>query len=424
MSWYDEMLSRSKTQVKDIPELVEQLVKMEKLKKDCVVPLDQMKFSLDEAEQFRGGDSSPKVPTLHLSIQEKDEKGNPKGDPATYPIEPQALTYVSKTLDIPKQYLDRMIYSLPELAVESTNEWLNHMNEKRKGQTRFIRLMEGWVRGFLSPRFRALDHLALVTQIVQVVTGQDGESGKAEPWARGARSVNWSLTPSNLHLCLVNPAIWVDLENLDKGVQTDSPDDAEVMRRVFRKGLANDTTDWTDSVVYPSVRASNSETGFGGLYLTPGLCEGFCINLNYYGTQLKKYHVGKEMEAGEYSAKTYEKMNEVIFAQAGDVTRQMFEPENFLIHCKKFKQLETVTVTNITDAVDNIVKIPGLTEGLRDDILAKYAGYKQVRKSETDNLFNLNSALTDVAKSVDADTAVILQDLSGTMVQQKRLVLA
>jgi hypothetical protein len=130
------------------------------------------------------------------------------------------------------------------------------------------------------------------------------------------------------------------------------------------------------------------------------------------------------MEAGEYSAKTYEKMNEVIFAQAGDVTRQMFEPENFLIHCKKFKQLETVTVTNITDAVDNIVKIPGLTEGLRDDILAKYAGYKQVRKSETDNLFNLNSALTDVAKSVDADTAVILQDLSGTMVQQKRLVLA
>ncbi len=257
-----------------------------------------------------------------------------------------------------------------------------------------------------------------------MIVGQDGSEGAEAPHARGARCLTYHISDKRMDVCLVNPAIYVDLEKLDDGIHvTENITPEEVMRRMFRRGLANDTTDWTDTVVYPSGRMSNSETGHGGVEVHTSLCEGFCINLLEYGQNLNRRHIGKQLEIDDItSQETYKKYLEAFFSDMADVFRNTFEPERFLNQCRRFKGLQEIKI-NITEAVDTIVKMPGLTDELRDDILAKYGGYKARRGAAEDNLFDLNRAVTDVANGQDRDTAVALQQLGGDMLEKKEKAL-
>jgi len=330
-----------------------------------------------------------------------------------YRIEEQTHGQLAGKTGVPKAYYDKMKLDAPELLAENLNHWL-HQSKK----THLVRLMDDAVRAFLSDRYRPINHLDLVTVAMQVLCGMDGQAGEAKPHARGARCMSWDLTPTMLDVRFVNPAIWVDLEKLDEGlhIDTDLTDD-EIEKRIMRRGLAVDRTDWSDTTVYPSALLYNSETGHGGLGIEPGLMEGLCINFNWYGKSLEQRHLGKTLEMDDmFSSETYKKMNAVVFSKAADTFRSVFEPEQFLVSCRRFAGLKEVEI-DVKDAVDNIVELPGMTEGLRDDIMQTYLLYKSHGKRKHDNLFDLNRAVTEVAQKVEnPEQALALEQLGGELI--------
>ena len=336
--------------------------------------------------------------------------------PRVYGIQEQVHTQLAAKTGIPKSYYDRMLEQARPLLTDNINHWLQHKDAEKRY---LVRTIDNEVRALLSNRYRPISHLDLLTIGVQVITGQDGDAGTEKPWARGARCLNWQLSPTNLDVRLFNPNIHVDLNNIDRGVTTDETTQEETVDRIFRRGLANDRTDWGNAVVYPSALIRNSETGHGMIHIEPGLMEGLCTNFNWYGKSLQQRHLGRSLDMeDDLSSETYRKMNAVIFSKAADILRGVFDPQRFLETCKRFKGLQDVEI-NLKEAVDNIVGLPGMTEDLRDDILSKYGAYKANGGRKHDNLFDLNRAVTEVAQSVtDQDRALALEQLGGEFIER------
>ncbi len=377
--------------------------------KENIVDLPELAKRLQE-QNARCKDLLAKASVCDIVVDGKQPFFKVNG--RAYRIEDQTHGQIAGKMGIPKSYYDKMYGEAPGLLADNVNHWL-HLSPK----THLVRLMDDGVRAFLSDKYRPINHLDLVTVAMQVMCGLDGKAGDAKPYARGARCLSWDLTPTHMNVRFVNPAIWVDLEKLDEGVHIDGDlSEEEVNKRIMRRGLAVDRTDWSNSTVYPSGLLDNSETGHGGLNIEPGLMEGLCINFNWYGKSLEQRHLGRTLEMDDmFSTETYKKMNAVVFAKSADIFRSVFDPQQFLITCKRFAGLKEVEI-DVKDAVDNIVELPGMTEGLRDDIMTTYLLYKSHGKRKHDNLFDLNRAVTEVAQKVGPEQSLALEQLGGELI--------
>lgn len=119
----------------------------------------------------------------------------------------------------------------------------------------------------------------------------------------------------------------------------------------------------------------------------------------------------------ELSPETYRKMNAVVFSKVADVLRSVFDPERFLAACRRFKGLERIEV-NVKEAVDQIVQFAGMTEELRDEILAAYRPLVDGR----DTLLDVQRAVTHVAVKLHNETqhdkAFALEDVGGLLIEK------
>lgn len=395
----------------DIPELVGRLRDEKARQKDVLAS------QLDVKMNFEGvmvvGESGP-VEREEIYLHAGEHK---------FGVMEQAHGQVALKMGIPKTYYDRMkggATTDKALLCNNVNHWLKRESKKK----RLIRTIDGQVRAFLGSRYRPVSHLDLVTQAVMVVTGQEDQSViKDQPWAQGARCFSWMLNPMNLDVSFVNPRISVDLNNLDKGVDL-SDVDPEDIKDVGHGGHA-----WLNKGgdghgrVFPAVRIRNSETGHGGLYVTGGLYEQICDNTAHFGSEMSQIHMGRELtEAELWSPDTNRRINEVIFGKVRDVMRNAFQPELLLAWAKRFKGLEDVQVHDVKDAVEHLVEISGMNEGVRDDILAAYHAMTPARN----NLFDVQRAVTGAAhaqRENRPDTAASLEDLGGLIIEKGAKIL-
>jgi hypothetical protein len=396
-------MARTNRVLRDIPALVEILRDQKARTSDVVAPRGKLEFLNDTV---RVDDRT--TTELVLRVVSKDY------EPKTYRIQPQVHGQFASRFEIPKKYYDRMNAEARNLLVENLEVWRKHSAKEKN----LVRLIDDQVRGFVGSRYRPISHLDLVTTAVQVITGADAGSKEAEPWGLGARCFDWGISPTNLRIGFVNPCLQVDLNNLDRGVV--QVPEAEAMKvfneggdHSFRKAGGGDI----EHPMFPCAFIKNSETGHGGLNVQGGLYESVCDNTCAVGTDFVRRHIGRDLEEGDfYTSKTYEKLNTAIYAKVADCIRNVFDPELLLSNARKMKGLEEEEA-DIKTAVDSIVKLPGMTEDLRDDILSSYQPLKQGKKT----LLDVQRAVTAAAhgrREAEPEKAEALEALGGAIVER------
>lgn len=401
--------------LRDIPELVSTLREQSKRLRDFVVPHGKMTFGTDEKK-------------LVLTVQGKD------GQREALDIQDQVHRQFGERFQVPMNYYSRMREEAPQLLATNLNHWRAQGEEDKK----LVRVIDDQVRAFLSSKYRPISHLDVLTTAVQVITGRDGEAGKELPHARGARCFGWNVSPTNLNVGLVNPFMVVDLKNLSAGVKLIDPtttkngdgggtDFVYAGKHVqsdnpTQGGWFQRASDPKNShLVFPVAWIRNSETGHGGLSISGGMYEAICDNTSKIGKDFMQVHIGRDMEEGEFSSKTYEKINAVVFAKAADVIRNVFDPVLLLANAKKMARLADEKA-DVKEAVDEIVKLPGMSEDVRDDILAAY----QPMTTGKETLLDVQRAVTAAAhvyRDSKPETAIALEELGGDMIEKGRKAL-
>ena len=399
--------------LKDIPALVEQLKDQRARTKDLVSPSNRFQFD------HEGGQVVMRV--IH------------QGQSAAYPVQRQVDGQLGNKYGIHMKYFRTMQEKgAADLLAQNLEYWRTH--KSFQGDKRLLRMIDGQVRAFLSSTYRPIDHLDLLTTAIQVITGQDGAGGKTKPYARGARAFGWDISPTKLRIALVNPSLQIDLKNLKAGVKHVAPEDVVVNGgggtdfvfggKTVQSSNPNEggwfqSPDKKDKhIVFPAAFLSNSETGHGGLNVEIGLYEAICDNTCKIGQDFARRHIGRELEEGDfYSAKTFEKMNAVIFAKVADTIRAAFDPEELLVNAKKMKGLQDITVDDVKEAVSSIVKLDGITEDVRDDILSAYQPLQVGRNT----LLDVQRAVTASAHTVregQPDLADALETVGGSIIDR------
>jgi hypothetical protein len=360
---------------------------------------------------------------------------SPDDKPATtHKLTDWAHGQLATKVGIPKVYYQKCLTLDPELLAANVNRWWGQisLDAKDAGKPKrvLVRLLGDKIRALLSDRYRIVDHLDLATIAVQVITAQDGE--QENPWARGARCFTWALNDIKMDLGLVNPGMVVDLENLERGVQCGCPGD-----KTYNAGGGtgfvypgavheHDKTiyNWGDRPkpptgthpVFPAAFVKNHEGGGGSAIIEVGMYEAVCDNTCRIGKSLVRRHIGGTLEMHDLdSPETLRRQNELVFSRFADTLRQAFDPDKFLALCKKFKGLEDTEVPGVIEAVDQIVKVNGLTPALREDILAAYTPATPGR----DTVLDVQRAITNAANSVrdkDYDAAEDLERVGGRLI--------
>lgn len=392
-------LNRKRTKnriVKDIPELVQTIRAQQARCRDLVVANGGVEFRGEESE-------------LAVSIRD-----------AAYTVQAQAHGQIAQKFGgIPMTYYSSMLErKAGGLLATNLNHW--RAAQAGEGKKHLIRLIDDEIRAVLSDRYRPISHLDVLTTAVQVVTGQDGAAGAEKPYARGAVCFSWTVTPTHLDIAIMNPGLQVDLKHPEKGVQRnpagrydpDAPDHGWV--RANGDGKAH----W----LFPAVFLKNSETGHGGLSVEVGLYEALCDNAARIGTNLVQRHLGRQIdETMEYiSAETFKKENVLIFSKVSDIVRNAFDPELLNLNALKMAGLAKVEV-DVKEAVDAIVELPGMTDGLRDDIFAAYSPL-----GAKDTLLDVQRAVTAAAHAVretEPEKAIELEKLGGAIIEKGRAAL-
>jgi hypothetical protein len=382
--------------LRDIPELVNTLKGLQERFWDKIVPQGRMKAVVEDGKVV-----------LRVAMN---------GDSGVYGIADQVHPQLcSKEFKVGARYYKRLQAEAPELLCTNLNHWLSEAQEVN----RLVRFDGTDLRAFLSDRYRPLDNLDILTQAVRVIQGLDGNEGQEKPWARGAVCFGWTMSPTHMNVLLANPKMVVDLNHIERGVQTGTFDlsawkdgDHEWLRPEINGNGGG------SHLVCPSARVKNSETGHGGLAVFGGGLESVCANTAWMGKNFAQVHLGKTLQESDVDSEgTIRKMNELIYSRVADAVRAVFDPASFLALCEKFVGLKKEALSDVKDAVSRIVKIPGMTEDLRDDILASYRPMDE----RAPTTFDLQRAVTHAAHAVrenDSEKAFALEELGGKMIER------
>ena len=200
---------------------------------------------------------------------------------------------LSKKLQIPKKYFDRMLEgeeTNQELLCTNINHWLQTQPEKR-----MVRTLDGNARAYLSERYRPLDNYDLAEAVLPTLLEKQVDI------------VSCNITEARMYIKAINYKVQGEV-----GV--------------------GDT-------VASGVIISNSEVGKGRLYVGPFAARLACKNgmvINDWGK--RKYHVGKSnaeggMSADEayrlYTDKTKEMTDQVFWHQVRDLVTASLSEDGF-----------------------------------------------------------------------------------------------
>lgn len=387
--------------LKDIPELVSRLKALRERFWDKLVPQGRTKAIVDGEDVL-----------LRLAMN---------GGSGTYGILDHVHDQIcAKEFKVGARYYKRLLAEAKELLCTNLNHWLSEAPETN----RLVRFDGTDIRAFLSNRYRPLDNLDILTQAVRVIQGLDGKEGEEQPWARGSVCFGWTITPTHMNVLLANPKMVVDLNHLDRGVQAGTfdfaawKDGAHSWLRPELGGNGGNGGNGGSHLVCPVARVKNSETGHGGLNVFGGGLESACANAAWNARNFAQVHLGKTLEESDVDSEgTIRKMNELIYSRVADAVRAVFDPAMFLAQCEKFVGLRKEILPDVKDAVNRIVKIPGMTEGIRDEILASYRPVDE----RVETVFDLQRAVTHAAHAFregDSEKAFSLEELGGKMIEK------
>jgi hypothetical protein len=362
-----------------LSQLVAELERQTTAKADFVADTRSLKVEATEA----GG----------LVLKAKDRAAG-EWLPQPAPIRPAALLQFGEKAEpgIPGMFLKRLAETRPQRAAELLNGLMNDGPARR-----FVRVLDGNVRGFLSDRFRVLDHFDIAAAALQ--------SAKEA----GAVPLEAALSETGMRLKLTTPHLWETITQArkeGKAIKTGMLGSREYLEAVgFRMG---DDMPGGGGTVYPLVTVSNSETGHGGFSVQLGIFEGACANGMIFEKAVAQVHLGERQQVGIFTEQTIAVESKAIFLKARDAVAAAFKRDTFAALVNRCREAQAQPIRAPQSAVENVAKAAGLSDKGREALLSYFLGdYDMTR-------FGLAQAVARAAQDLpQLDDAAALEAVAG-----------
>lgn len=284
-----------------------------------------------------------------------------------YSIGKVAHEQLATKLDIPKKYYDRMLEQDKELLSRNVNHWL-----EKAPDNRMVRVLGNRARAILSDKYRPIDYDVILEAILPTLMGHGN-----------LNVISSEITERKMYLQVVSPKL-----------------EGEV-----KKG----------DVVQMGLSVSSSDVGLGAVNIDPYLYRLVCLNGMTMATSIRKYHVGKRIEADEFgifSAETINMDNAVFVRKIRETVEHSFNELEF-----------QNTLSRLTITADN--KIERKIDDTIKEVTKKYDLSKNEGESLLKNLINggelsqwgLGNAVTQMANDhADYDRAMEFQKIGGQII--------
>ena len=343
-------------QGRSLIELAQELERREQAKRDFIADTRLVNFWEQPLPE-----SSPIQ--LHLEGQ---------GD---FPLNRHCQRQVSRFLDIPAKYYDRMVAQAPALAVETLNTWL-----ERSPSRRLVRTLDGTARAWLSDRYHRIDNYALANAVLPLVTELSPDA-----WVESCQ-----VTETKMYLKVINPRL------------TDEVKPGDYVQSGFI--------------------LSNSEVGAGSVQVQPLIYRLVCSNglvVNEAG--LTRYHLGsrtgRNNEAFElYSERTLALEDQALLGKVQDTVRAAAQPEQFAKVLQRMRQAAATRLEgNPAEVVEVTGKKVGLLEAEQGDVLTHLIQGGDLSQ------WGLVNAITRTSQDIaDYERATELERLGGVVLAMGR----
>ncbi len=283
-------------------------------------------------------------------------------DHGSFPLTNWAHFQMAEKLEIPKRYYDRMLTAgKSELLADNINAWLG---EKER---RLVRILDRQIRAILSDRYRIMDNYDLLFLALEEFRKKETiEIFKAE------------VTETMLYLKAIDRTLTAEVREGD----------------VISGGLI----------------IRNSEVGASAFRVETFILRKICSNGLIGERSLKKIHLGKQtVEIGEigWSDETKELEDKALWAKARDIIRLTFDHDIFSSWIKKMRESTEVVIEKPVKAVDNIVRLAGLGEDRKDELLLHFSEHTK---------YGLINAITSVARDTKSvDEQIRIEEFGGKL---------
>lgn len=332
---------------KSIVELATELDRQDKLKNDYTPMSNQISMS-DDGER--------------LGLE----------NVGSFEINPLVHTQLANRLKIPKPYYDK-IKEVPGLLAENVNTLLVHTPERRT-----VRTLDGKARAFLSDRYKAIDHLFIMTPFMEALMDYKKKTGS--PFE----------------------------------VQANVLSDARMYIQVTFPNISGEVK--VGDVVKAGVMFTNSEVGLGAFDVKSLYWRLACANGMTSESFIRKYHTGRKIGADEedyniYSDATLKKEMDAFRSRLGDIFRHAITEEAFTKVLNKLKHAVGNKISRPNTVIENVTKRFNLTADDGDSILGNMMEEGNI------NRYGLSNAITALAKEVDnAEKAYDYEKLGGEII--------
>lgn len=363
----------------EVQKVVQELERQSKTKLDYVVPATKIAMHVPPEDQ---------KPRLALDM------GGTLGT-VTYEIEDQAHEGIASKTKIPREYYRRMLGEAPGLLSANVNTWM----ERRTTKVQLVRTLDGYARAVLSSRFRTLDSFDLFFHAFSVAKSV------------GASILDADLTPNRFYMRIVHPE-WK--QRLDYQLNE------------MRGGRRRVGRDSGGDEVIPGISLGNSETGRGGMSCAPFLFRPSCANGMTMDDVLFKVHLGRDAEAGVYSADTRALQDKVVWSEVQDLVRATFDRDRFQQIIDQINGVATMQLPDAGLAVDHVVTSYGLTDEDRQMLLNELMEPSTPGLDPGRTVWGLINAVTSLAnhESKDGDQRAELQRVGGKLLDQAEELVA
>jgi len=282
-----------------------------------------------------------------------------------FPLTEWAHGQLADKLGIPRRYYERMREAgKTELLAENINAWLN-VRERR-----LIRILDGRIRAILSDKYRIMDNHDLVFLALE----EFRRKGTVEIY-------RIDLTETMLYLKAIDRTLTAKIREED--------------------------------LVCGGLLIRNSEVGASALRVEPFILRKVCGNGLILQRSLKKIHLGRQtLEIGEinWSDETRELEDRVLWLKVRDIIRSTFDEEIFESWVRKLRESAEIKLENPIEAVDNIVKLAGLSEEQKQRLLMHFSEPTK---------YGLINAVTNLAgETKDVEKQIELEELGGEILAQ------
>lgn len=301
--------------------------------------------------------------------------------------------------NIPKKFLDRMLFERPERL----GELLNGLREDAPSNM-LVRCLDGNVRGWLSDRYRVIDNHDIAFACLDAAQRSNGQVIEA------------ALSDTKMRIKFTSQSVW-DTINIKQTTEdrgkwfAGAIGNKELIGRSILGAKITGELPGGPGTVHPVITISNSETGHGGFRVRLGILMGICYNVATLEDVVSQIHLGERLDTGIFTAETIAKDSAAIMSKARDAVAAAFDQTKFKRIIAKAKAAQERPIEQPTAAVENVIEVHEINAEKKEALLEYFLrDYDQTQ-------FGLAQAVSRLAQDTnDTDEATDLEDIAGKLI--------